>query len=1106
MSEFSILDKKTPIHNRYLIEASAGTGKTFSIENLFVRLILEKDPSLERPLLIDEIAAVTFTNAATEELKRRIKGKIAATASEVELFLESEVPSKTPYLQELLKEGKALDLLQLLKTALFSIEDAQIFTIHSFCYKLLKEHYYVDKAAALLLDQNEAEKIAQEAIQDYFQSDLPGITPAQARLLITDFGGEEKMKSILLRAMQDPKDILAPLPGKELMKKLQQEYEKSYALIAPFSEEERKKCLDLLYKRRKQDRSIKDKTIATHHLYKLVNQPIFLDQDFERLVTDGVPFFSYFKELYAKPLEAHPIENTLLSYLKILHAWIEEARAPSKILAVVISEVRKLFFNKLKKNHQLTFDTLLQKTALAAQKKAFVARVRKQLKAVIVDEFQDTDPVQWSIFRKLFIGEANVPPYLYLVGDPKQSIYAFRSADIYTYLQAYKDLGEGAVRTLGTNWRSSSTLVEGINHLFSEATAPNFLHLPATGQRLLCPPVKSGQGPLSFPCKERKAVHFFCKDFQRERYKPSFFESEFLSSAIIEELLLLHKKTVSWEQIAILAKDRAQLYEVKKWLNAACIPYSDRAGRNAMQPFAIEELLAYARALASPKKIGVLKRALAGPLFGFDEEKLESLEKLEFLGKIIQEFSSQRSKVNEHGFAKALYSLMRHIPSFCSISPWERLHQLPENEELREDISHLIDSLLIEKARAFTLEEAIETLEELYQNPPAVKIQRQEGVQLITLHSSKGLEWDVVFALAHLRTHTLADPFVSVSKMGKQSMQAAEEGEEETSLHFQEKDAEKARLFYVLMTRAKHRLYIPLAYNFKQESSPGQKSMQELWLEASSSFFDPLPLFQHPSISYQMLYPSCIVPKPYPKTAIADYTPHFLNFPSQLITSFSSLTANNPHHLSALQPPQEMACPDKTVHTLPGGAALGTIVHTILENALFNGSNTYSITCEVVKPSLFSGWEEPIEKMVTNTLKADLGGFSFKDIDPSKVWREVEFSFSASSCIERQVFEGDQIKGFIDLLFFHKERWYIVDWKTNWLGPNEEHYSSKKMAEEMEKHRYFLQASLYKNALANYLRQYGKQADISCIYLFVRGCKPCTQEGVYFVPDQGDLT
>ncbi|NGX38304.1 MAG: hypothetical protein K1000chlam2_01477, partial [Chlamydiae bacterium] len=636
-------------------------------------------------------------------------------------------------------------------------------------------------------------------------------------------------------------------------------------------------------------------------------------------------------------------------------------------------------------------------------------------KVVIIDEFQDTDPFQWKIFERLFLEKH----LIYLVGDPKQSIYGFRSADTYTYMQAANVLGEEKKAFLDTNFRSSPQLIEALNALFTQN--PDWIALPSLPGALNYHPVKAGRTENKLD--ESPIVYFGVKSEQgRLRSWPTKqMEEEKLFPYIASEVIRLREK-IEFADIAVLVKDRFQAQRLQLHFNQWKIPSAIKRTLNLAESrgfIAMEMLL---MATAQPEKESLVRAVLKGPLMEGDLNPFFSLKQL-FL---------------EKGFA----------PFFAEFIS-KHFHA---NHSLYLELRQTAEILM--QAHKAGLEELLHLMYELKssdpERDPRLKLQGEEGedkVQIMTTFASKGLEFEAVFALGMASRHWV------------------DELDEE-------KQAEKMRQLYVAFTRAREKLYIPQLFDIaKKPILPGHASPIELFFKQRS-----MPTHWIEEISF----------KPYleeKKTTPLIQPPAFnLHFEPEYLTSFSSMAKSHAStFLSDRFHTQDLT--KKTPHTLPLGAETGTVIHAVFETHFQERAIPLEqVTLEVLSGTHLEGWEEVIAKMVKEILKMPLeGDFCLDTLKEGEYVQEMEFLFPQNNQL---------IKGFADLVFKQSDTFYILDWKTNWIGDSDNAYTEENIHLAMKEHDYYLQARLYGEAIKRYVKRlYTNPQFGGAYYVFVRGKK-----------------
>lgn len=1084
---FNVLDRNQSIRSHYLLEASAGTGKTFAIENLIVRLLIEQNP-----LQLQEILAVTFTRAAARDLKQRIRMKIEH-AVEILSGLSTETPPD--YLQAILEQNQ--DNLhkaqRRLTQALFSFDEIQIFTIHGFCHRLLREHLF--DTGFSLSTKNSEEQISKakmlQVVHDFLRTQIhPHIySPEQIRKLAhTDDQLEKLKENLLSEVLKDTCSETQSLTFqeqvdafKEMMKILKAKgIENSNMIIddfisqAPFYN----KICD------------KKKRVKSENLEKVQNFANLFSKtdwdakDLELLIRDGLYYCQAFDP--ANRSKKSDVSNLVLNYPQLLpllqkhlEPIVNQASLETSIIQALASRCKTYFKRYMSQEELLNYDDLLHEMKRAIKNPRFADKLRQRYKAVIVDEFQDTDPIQWEIFQTLFLNE-NSNTHLYLVGDPKQAIYSFRKADIYTYLSASAAIGPSSQASLITNYRSQPKLIQALNTLFS--ATPEFIPLPRLNSHLPYTPVLEG-GKISFKDFHdgRGSLHFFIATTDKSSKYTEIESTQFIPF-IIQELGRLRKEGLRYKDCAILVSDRYQATRISEALQESRIPCANQRNGLLSDTPALQALQEILEAVLSPRNDSFIKTALGGPVLGWQHHELHKLEDHSIYEDILLKFYMWRKILSEQGF----------LPFFKALLDSADLLSREDSHALYHDLCHLAEILgTYQSQHKASPEQLLQFLHELSvipQNEEEAYKRRAnpdlDAVQILTTHSSKGLEFEIVFTLGLTQRSNHRPP--------------------ENEIH--ETDAEKMRLLYVALTRAKQRAYVPIFFYDKPE--PGKSSPIELLLTKldtpnKQQFIEKVALYPNTKISdldIETTEPFLDDPSPIPiLSEPLSYT--ILDKPAY-IQSYTSLIQTMPHEpIPEREPPHDFDNIIKTPHTLPSGNAIGNILHKILETIPFDPLRKPQID-NIIRSQItstpFQPWEDVICQIVHNAIETPLPLIStpanLSKIDPRKHYRETEFIYSMKP-------QENYLKGIIDLVFEHQGYYYILDWKSNWLGPSTDDYQQNHLEAAMQQNNYFMQASIYAQALEKLLAHTTQQPFEmifgGVIYVFLRGIGPASSNGIY---------
>ncbi|QVL57756.1 MAG: UvrD-helicase domain-containing protein [Simkaniaceae bacterium] len=973
MKSFDVLDPQTPLLGHHLLEASAGTGKTFAIEHITARLILEEDFTL------DEILIVTFTRAATRELKTRIRNT-----------LKSKPPSFN------------------LDRALALIDQAQIFTIHGFCHRMLTEYAFEGGLGYALLSEEESDyrEILRSHITDFFRTSLSPADYSTTQLanLPSD---KERLTSKILSFIEKEGEF----PSYPTFEEAYQKYLAARKTVSPPALEQ------LEFNKIKDLNGNLKKPYSTQ--FKLLEKETLSLEEFETLTAEGSLLEKLIPENLTKKATLDP--NPLYKFRDTLLPILEPTTSPLCTLVRIARTLRTTARQALEEKEILSPNDILKKMEECLKIPAFCAKVRSRYRAAIIDEFQDTDPTQWNIFRALFIDDPI--PALYLVGDPKQSIYSFRSADIYTYLAAEKSVPQKA--HLDTNYRSDPKLIQALNNLFSQNK--EFLSLPDAPL-----PFHPVNHPDSDDClfpDDKEPIHYFICETEKKREKswpsPAIEQTTFFPF-IASEILSLTKHNFNYSDFAILVKDRYQAARLKSYLEAQQIPTHSKSTDPIINTPTFYLFRSLLEALIKPSEI-TIKRFLSHHTTHDELKKNQAL-----LTETLAQFSRHQTL---HEALRTLYT--------------------PTDLDAHSDYLFLSELLLQHQAETHASLPELLTFLLSQKDLPRRPLSEPNSVTIMTIHMSKGLEFNIVFALGLLSRYTGREEFIRHQK--EWLLFQPEHAKCQAALQNQE--AEKLRQLYVAFTRAKHRLYIPLLIDTSHSPVPlGQASPLELFnpTPTDATYLTPQKL-KPPPHTPPLLHP----PKPFQQT----YQPHYLH-------SYSSLA--NTHHI-----PQ----PELTAE-LPKGPETGILLHSLLETILRKPSiDIPSLLIEQL-PHHFP--YQITLNLINHALSTPLSPHSFSLSQVKHLYPEVEFLYPNPP---------NYIKGFIDLIFFHQNQYFLLDWKTNLLPS----YDTATLQQAMTEHDYHLQSSLYQTALTRYLSQTHTPAPLAgTYYIFLRGLPTA---GILFLPN-----
>ncbi|MES2199159.1 MAG: UvrD-helicase domain-containing protein [Chlamydiota bacterium] len=1117
MQTFDVLDPNTNLLGRYFLEASAGTGKTFAIENLIPRLILES----KDPITIDQILVVTFTRAATRELKARIYQNLM----KISLALQ-DGRGGPKYLEKVFIQGKeALQIARRkVEEACFSFEKAQIFTLHGFALSILQEFafeakFFTTSSLEMLDSREDLTNYIQDFLRTGLKEDFLSSTQikkicAQKNIAKNSIALSKVLVKLLdrgqaIRTYKTAKECwthwnecLASLPSVSM-----EDLWHDYGLIAP--------------------RLVKSKKWAeqVQFIFSLIEKGTCSFAEWDALLQEKELFLAKlsFQAKVKEPSYRYPGLFEKLHQLVPLH---EEA-TDLNVLLLQLASASKEYYDKGKKDRScFTPDDFIHRLKEALEESSFTEKVRDKYKALIIDEFQDTDADQWKIFQTIFLEEKKSCPIVYLVGDPKQSIYGFRSADVYIYLKAKGFFAQDHHFHLGTNFRAHPDLVEALNVLFSLNIPENWMLLPLSSESLSIRKVAFRSNFLSsFQDDKKGRIHFFLGEEKQERSKqwPSIdTEEKSLIPYMAQEIVRLRKENgLRYRQVAVLVKDRYQADRVQTVFSEYDIPCQMQKSLD-VKGSAFELMKELLACLIKPSDISSLKKFLGGSLIGYAEEDIRGSWENPFLQKAREYFTLSTRQVRHKGFG-AFFN------DFLFSSAKDKEKTVAESLLVRKErgiyfairqlcqilLEHCPEGLYDPKVLFCFLEE----LQEVKPNDILQQFfeQEEDQVHVMTLHKSKGLEFDIVFALALGSRYTGKEDYISVRLNDGREI-AALGSNEEVTLHTEEIDAEKLRQLYVALTRAKERVYVPATFgNKEKEVVKGTAAPIELFLGARGlSRYNFLEVYQkigsftaenmipelnllgkEASITYESIPLMTYIPSAIKEEILIPPLENSFSFKESFSLSFSSLSEESkkdpgPFYKNTIS---------SESYSLPLGAETGTIIHEILETLCKAGlhqeipSKILPVILERCKGSTLEGKEDVILEIVVKSLETPIvtewGAIILAKIPTVDMQIEMEFLYPVGDSL---------LKGFIDLIFRYRGRYFLLDWKTNALGLTEEEYTEEKMQGCMQEHQYDLQAAIYACAIKKYLALFDKrpfrQIFGGAVYFFLRGKKP-----LFFYPE-----
>ncbi len=1131
---------RLPLIGERLIEASAGTGKTFTIAALYLRLLLGLggEAAYPRAISVEELLVVTFTEAATEELRGRIRSNIHELRIAC-LRGESDNPLYSALLAEIADKDDAAKTLLLAER---QMDEAAVFTIHGFCQRMLSLNAF---ESGMLFEQQLIEdesRLRYQACADFWRRHCYPLTRDIAAVIHDVWKGPRDLLKSLDRWLQGeaPQLKSPPAPNETLAERHQQIIARIDSLKQQWREQvgEIEGVLENSgLDRRKFNRGNQGKWMEKVNAWAQ-------EETLSYQLPDALEKFAQSFLLERTKAGGEPPVHPLFSAVESLLA--SSLTLTDLVLARAMVEIRDAVAREKRRRGELGFDDMLSRLDEALRGdsgETLASAIRQRFPVAMIDEFQDTDPQQYRIFRRIWRRQPETA--LLLIGDPKQAIYAFRGADIFTYIHARGDVA--AHYTLDTNWRSSPGMVGSVNRLFSLSDNPFMFHeipfLPVKAA------AKNKGLRFTVDAADVPAMNVWLMpgdtvgsgDYQTFMAQLCATQiRDWLSAGQRGRALLWRGETsrpVQASDITVLVRNRLEAAQVREALQTLGIPSVYLSNRDSVfETLEAQELLWLLQAVLAPERENTLRSALATSMFGLTALDIENLNQDEQAwDALVEEFSEYRQIWRQRGVMPMLRALMtaRHIA--------ENLLATRGGERRLTDILH-ISELLQEAASQLESEHALvrwlaQHIAEPDSNAASQQMRLESDkhlVQIVTIHKSKGLEYPLVWLpfIARFRKQDQAfyhdrETFAAVLDLGQ----------DEASLELAEAErlAEDLRLLYVALTRAVWHCSLGVAPLSSRKSGNSDFHLSALGrLLQAGEAMDAAGLaarladFCHGDIALQRPGELDLTPWQAPAATIPRLSARELQrriADDWRVTSYSGLQQHGFSGGQDLLPRLDVDAagvgevveePQLTPHQFPRGAAPGTFLHSLFEELDFTQPVPEGWMAEKLQLSGFDAqWAPVLTDWLGGVLKTRLPGPDIALNQLAARDKQVEMAFYlpiaqllTAERLDALIRQYDplsadtppldfrqvrgMLKGFIDLVFRHEGRYYLLDYKSNWLGEDREAYTRPAMEQAMRAHRYDLQYQLYSLALHRYLRHRLADYDYDrhfggVIYLFLRG-------------------
>ncbi|HPN83751.1 MAG TPA: exodeoxyribonuclease V subunit beta [Victivallales bacterium] len=1216
MREFDPINN--PLSGINLIEASAGTGKTFSIQKIIMRLILENKIPLEK------ILVVTFTEAATEELRNKIRGDLQSALAYLERAGNVQVDEISEVILKKfsLEEKSAAEAMARLRLALLDFDTSFICTIHGFCKRMLEECAFeagINFQTELLSDQTE---MISSIVDDFWRKRFYG-----SNILLAAVAEKVKMsrKDLLSLSKKLVKPGIRPdlNPKERTTDRVIETFEKILSVWG----KEKDKILQII--KELLEGKLLSRAKENFSYDKLRNLTDLLnglpDSANRMLSKNDIDLLLSFSQ---SSIDAAKTQRGRLSVFPP-HEFFKKCEELKGAVAEFNLDLKIEFYHylesellsKKKSGNIRTFDDLMLdlRHALKSSNRLKEA-VGGKFKAVMIDEFQDTDPVQYEIFKLLFMEPsanfATERPLVFLIGDPKQAIYSFRSADVFTYFKAAEDVDQKNM--LPVNFRSSSKFVDDMNNFFSAEEGSGVNHFVLDHMKYekvrSSTESKGNRRNLFINGEESSGIKIFWKspsedmsvaDSKRDVYRSVVSEIKRLLSLATQKKAVFRgsegEQPLKPSDFAVLTRDNDEAAKMKEYMDLVGIPVVLKHTGTVFETDEAMLMEIFLKACVEPGNRGALLAILGSKLFSCDINAMIMEESGKDSGKTaLDEWRDSFFNYNQiwqaGSFMCAFRSFLNETRAShdgCDLR--SRLLKYYDGERALANIMHIAELLheaeINDKLGMHALLNWLSKRKaepEKFQGEESflIRLERDdEAVKIMTIHKSKGLEFPIVFCpfVAHHSIKSAEEDFIYHENFDRLIHFGSDESMEITKRTNLENFSEMMRLFYVAITRARSIAYIyggrirnidytPLGYMLlapskNNSAANGTASEFERYIEDISKISKNRKL---PEDSLEKMEENLADAQSYPEpdldskysfipenpvlvqnekifkgsvdlnwrissfTSISKYVPE-MEYAGDLFESDPYDEGN-----SQVEAPIENATVRQFWKMLPSqvpAVTVGNCVHKIFEIIDFKADDA-EIRRKIQRPISISiassnALIDPALEMIRGVLDERLfvegAEFALAEIAMSERLSEIGFyyplkDFSAEKTAEafakyssdetvRQLFpkrlmalsKNRKLHGFMngkmDLVFKSKNKFYVLDWKTNKIiDSNVESYSPENVIGKMIENLYILQSCIYAKALDKILskeiKSYEYEKDFGgVIYLFLRGVGEKTDDG-----------
>lgn len=1121
-------------NKNYCIEASAGTGKTYSIRKIVAKLI-------ESGIPLSKILLVTYTEKAAGELRDRIRAEI----------------------EERVSQNGSADERSRAEKALAEIDSATIGTIHSFCQKTLRDFAYESNMpfALSMAEDDMVEKIVDRKIRDEWAEELGNRPVEEFRTMLVN----------AVKAYRDGISFAEPMTFENWISE-NPEFESNWEILQKYSGE---KYL-----------ALNGKSGKEYPVSQLMD--CIREKRSSKFTNCGTSLVSASSEELNKALEYFFVNRKE----EIIETDSAENAEKWKFVYKKVKEVYEAFQARKLENRQISFDDMIDKVrqAVVSENSPLCQKIRETYTYAIIDEFQDTNREQWDVFKTVFLN--SLKNHIIVVGDPKQSIYSFQGADLDVYFEARGEIGDngGVCCVLDTNYRSTNGMVNFCGELFEGDFFKSESKISFDASK------SSGKMQSAKRKGEDLKPVFLAEDADEESFAKYAVSKilEFTKPNGDETALRCFDKdkgdyrNLKLSDVAVLARSRSEMETIEREMALAGIPFVRYKDANLFKGREGKQWIVLLKALAAPdfsgRNRGLLNAALVTDFFRFSPQDVESGDFENPRNAVIRHFADWRSLFKKFRYAELQERIFAdtQIDSFLCESS-----KLQQSAKVRQIGAYIFDYLY--NNNRVSLEEVVKHLEGLSLSTEDAddedgnlvsKGSDFEAVQVMTIHASKGLQFPVVISVAGFKTLPNGNNTSIFATSRENKNDGAESAKAKKFIGFDRRSKklyrektldEWRRLFYVDFTRAESVLILPY-YREKWEQGKNKEPFGFLQKALSSERINAFvyresvknvaasgyerPKLESPEDVFEApiqklngeIFSKSIFQHSYSSLSRREKSEENENDVSDngensnqdgdsgYVDSAAKALSVDPNPVRIFAPSEEKISENvwNGVRNYPRGSRLGNALHQTFElldfqrvgglenvEAVLRDDDLKKCIREQFRSQAFDieehpDWEKQSASYVWNTMNARLpeicGGkgtgkfFSLRKIPSENRRAEMEFQMNVFGFGENVL--QNYCKGFVDLLFERDGRYSILDWKSDVLenygvgsGEDSDGTTAKVDGE------YAVQRVLYSYCLIQWLKSFGtfgkteeeifKNHFGGVYYVFFRGCRAGESFGLY---------